>query len=351
VKRRLVMMVLWLIVFDQFVPPLLNVLERRHYEGTTVFRFENSDLFALGPFVQYLREHPRHERRRVVFLGNSMVFGYFLNPPDAIPAQYQRLQPAVRVYNAAINGQEIGTGYLVAKDVLDSVDVLYIQAVGARANEMLPSLIPVDGADLRRFHLTPPDPAEGRLQAWLGRVWKLYRYNYRLQAALFGTSTRVFVYMHKRDLARAFRVPLLQPASFAPMHGQVSLRAPRRAGAVAPGIKADLAQLARSRGKRVVFLEFEWGTPVADEGEIAAFNAAYAPFAETVIVHVPPEVTFDGMHPTPAAVAQIAEVLIKHELVTPSSRRLVGRRPGALGRRDAAGPAGVDAGVPTEAQR
>ncbi|HKS22901.1 MAG TPA: hypothetical protein VJZ76_08910 [Thermoanaerobaculia bacterium] len=312
-KRRLVMMVLWLIVFDQFVPPLLEVLERRHYEGTTVFRFENSDLFALGPLVDYLREHPRHERRRIVFFGNSMIFGYFLKPEDAIPAQYQRLQPGARVYNAAINGQEVGTGYLVGKDILDSVDVLYIQAAGVRANEMLPSLIPVDDGDLRRFKLAPPDRVETRLQSWLGRVWKLYRYNYRLQAALFGTSTRVFVYMHKRDLARLFRVPLLQPTSFAPVHGQVSLRAPRKAGAVAPSIKSDLAQLARARGKRVVFIEFEWGTPVQDEAEVAAFNAAYAPFAETVIVHVPPEVTFDGMHATPAASAQIAEVLIRHE--------------------------------------
>lgn len=312
-KRRLVMMVLWLVVFDQFVPPLLECLERRHYEGTTVFRFENSDLFALGPLVEYLREHPRHERRRVVFFGNSMIFGYFLKPEDAIPAQYQRLQPGTRVYNAAINGQEVGTGYLVGKDILDSVDVLYIQSAGVRANEMLPSLIPVDDADLRRFNLAPPDRIETRLQSWLGRVWKLYRYNYRLQAALFGTSTRVFVYMHKRDLARLFRVPLLQPTSFAPVHGQVSLRAPRKAGAVAPSIKSDLAQLAHARGKRVVFIEFEWGTRVQDEAEVAAFNAAYAPLAETVIVHVPPEVTFDGMHATPAASAQIAEVLIRHE--------------------------------------
>jgi lysophospholipase L1-like esterase len=307
------MMVLWLIVFDQFVPPLLELLERRHYEGTTVFRFENSDLFALGPLVAYLREHPRRERRRVVFFGNSMIFGYFLKPEEAIPAQFQRLQPGARVYNAAINGQEIGTGYLVAKDILDSVDVLYIQAVGARANEMLPSLIPVDDADVRRFGLKPPDRVEARLQSWLGRAWKLYRDNDRLQAALFGTSTRIFVYAHKRDLARAFGVPLLQPVSFAAVHGQVTLRAPRRAGPVAPGIKPDFAQLARARGKRVVFLEFEWGKPVPDEAEIAAFNAAYAPFAETVIVHVPPEVTFDGMHPSPPAAAQIAAALSAHE--------------------------------------
>jgi hypothetical protein len=51
----------------------------------------------------------------------------------------------------------------------------------------------------------------------------------------------------------------------------------------------------------------------ADDAEVGAFNAAYAPFAETVIVTVPPNVTFDGQHPVPAAAAQIAEALARHE--------------------------------------
>jgi len=309
-------MVVWLIVIDRGVPPLLEHLEQRHYEGTAAFRFENSDLFALGPLVQYLRDHPQHPRRRVVFFGNSMLFGYLLNAGDAIPAQFQTLQPDARVYNAAVNGQEIGTSYLVGKDILDSVDVLYVQAVGASANPMLPSLIPVDDDDLRRFHLMPPDPIEQRLQSWLGRVWHLYALNYRMQAALFGTSTRVFIYAHKADLARALHaMPPRQP--WKPIHEAVSLRAPRAAGVVrnateAERIRNDFAALARSHRKRVVFIEFEWTNNV-DDGEVAAFNAAYAPFAETVIVHVPPEVTFDGQHPVPASAAQIAEVLARHE--------------------------------------
>jgi len=309
-------MVVWLIVIDRGVPPLLEHLEKKHYEGTAAFRFENSDLFALGPLVQYLRDHPQHPRRRVVFFGNSMLFGYLLNAGDAIPAQFQTLQPDARVYNAAVNGQEIGTSYLVGKDILDSVDVLYVQAVGASANPMLPSLIPVDDDDLRRFHLMPPDPIEQRLQSWLGRVWHLYALNYRMQAALFGTSTRVFIYAHKADLARALHaMPPRQP--WKPIHEAVSLRAPRAAGVVrnateAERIRNDFAALARSHRKRVVFIEFEWTNNV-DDGEVAAFNAAYAPFAETVIVHVPPEVTFDGQHPVPASAAQIAEVLARHE--------------------------------------
>jgi len=316
VKRRLVLILFWLIAIDQAVPFLLERLERRHYEGTSAFRFENSDLFALGPLVQYLRDHPQHAHRRVVFFGNSMLFGYFLKPEEAVPAQLQKLQPDARVYNAAVNGQELGTSYLVAKDIIDSVDVLYVQIVGAHANPLLPSLIPVEDSDLRRFDLDAPKRVETRMESWLGRVWHLYADNYRLQAALFGTSTRVFVYMHKKDPLNALR--LAHPREAWPaIQGEVSLRAPRKPGRVSDWneqlrIKNDLAALARAHHKRVVFLEFEW-TNNATDGEDAAFNAAYAPYAETIIVHVPPALTFDGQHLVPASSAAVAAALAKHE--------------------------------------
>ena len=319
-KRRLVLVLFWLIAIDQAVPLLLEHLERRHYEGTRTFRFENSDLFALGPLVQYLRDHPQHAHRRVVFFGDSMIFGYFLKPDEAVPAQFQKLQPDARVYNAAVNGQEIGTSYLVAKDIIDSVDVLYVEVVGGRANPLLPSLIPVDGSDLRRFHLEEPNRVETRLESWLGRVWHLYADNYRLQAALFGTSTRVFVYMHKKDALNALRgfvANASSPEVWPAIQGQISVRAPRKPGQVLDRneqqrIKNDLAMLARAHHKRVVFVEFEW-TNNATDGEDAAFNAAYAPYAETVIVHVPPSVTFDGQHLVPVSSAAVAAALAAHE--------------------------------------
>jgi hypothetical protein len=319
VKRRLLFVLLWLLLLDRAVPPLLERAERRHYESGTVFRFENSDLFALGPFVDYLRDHPQHGRRRVVFFGNSMLFGYFLSPAQAIPAQYQRFDPEARVYNAAINGQELGTGYLVGKDILGDVDVLYVQVIGAKANPLLPSLIPIDDADLRRFQLTPPNRVEQRLQSALGRVWNLYRLNYRMQAALFGTSTRVHLYMYKRDLAHLFRVPLLRPDAVAEGGAAgVSVRAPRIAGPVASGsetqrLMIDLAKLARARGKRVVFIAFEWDNSPLGDAEAGAFNASFAPWAETVIVHLPAAVTIDGEHANPAASARVAELLAQHE--------------------------------------
>jgi hypothetical protein len=321
-KRRLLLLLLWLLLFDRAVPPLLDVAERRHYEGSAPFRFENSDLFALGPLVSYLREHPRHERRRIVFLGNSMLFGYFLTASEAVPAQFEKLQPGTRVYNAAFNGDEIGSSYLIAKDVIDSVDELYVQASGEEANPMLPSLIPVSNADLRRFGLAAPSRAEARLQAWLGRVWQLYRLNDRMQTALFGTSTRLYLYLHKRDIALALLAPVYHPPVVPPVprpaRGVVSLRAPRVPGVVLAATKTqqirnDLARLAQSRRKRIVFVEFEHGDVRANDADVATFNAAFAPYAECVVITIPPEATFDGMHVYAPGAAQVAEVLARHE--------------------------------------
>ena len=78
-------------------------------------------------------------------------------------------------------------------------------------------------------------------------------------------------------------------------------------------IMIDLATLARGRGKRVVFIEFEWDGGAADDAGVGAFNAAFAPSAEIAIVHLPKSITIDGEHPVPAAAAQIAEALANHE--------------------------------------
>src|SRR5439155_23929104 len=123
---------------------------------------------------------------RAVFLGNSVVWGYRLRPNDSLPVQFQQLEPSVRVLNFAVNGFGIGSGYLMLKDVIDSIDMAYIQADGTAVNTGLPRLIPVSDDDVRRFGLEPPD----RSEQWLERrldAWHLYGSSYRLQAAWFGT--------------------------------------------------------------------------------------------------------------------------------------------------------------------
>lgn len=356
-KRRLIFLVLWLIVFDLLVPPAVRWLEHRRYEIGEPFRFENSDLFGLGPLVSYLREHPRGERRRVVFLGNSMMFGYFLRAAEAVPAQYEQQRPGTRAFNMAINGQELGTAYLVAKDVFDSVDVIFAQVIGDKANPMLPQLIPVDPADARAFELQIPDSFEDRLKRRVGSVWRLYGANERLQAALFGTSTRQYLYLHKRDIAYALLRPIYHPvprdAAWPKPDALPSIVAPRAAGPIDRGnlaradrIMFDLAELARAHKKRVVFLHFEYqGRAPGDD--LAHFNAAYAPWAERVVVMVPPSLTFDAQHLTAPGCRLVAEVIARHE--EQAEKELPRRRDAAGSAAETAalqGPAGWPGGVP-----
>lgn len=326
--RRLVFAVLWLAVIDQFVPGLLRRVERERYEGGRVFRFENSDLFPLGPLVSYLREHPRSDRRRVVFFGNSIMFGYGLAAAEAIPARFQAEQPGIRVFNAAFNGAELDSSYLIARAIVESVDGFFVLvAPRGHANPMLPSLIPVEQGDLRDFALHPPEPIERRLQSLAG-VWKLYASRYRLQAALLSTSTRQYVYLHKRDIARRLLAPFSPPAPappspWPPSDGQVDLRAPRSAAEPNEGSRREFRQrhqllckfgdLARSHRKRAVFVQVEGVNFELTDTEVADFNAMFAPFAEVVILAVPPSLKYDTLHVTPQGARAAAAALSRHE--------------------------------------
>ena len=306
--RRLLFAVLWLALIDVFVPPILRRAEERRYESGAVYRFENSDLFALGPMVRYLREHPRGAKHRALFLGNSVVFGYGVEAPQALPAQFERLAGDTRVFNAAVNGAENGDSYLVGKAVIDSVDTLYVQVVRHdAARPILGMLIPADDADTRRFLLRRPDRIEATLRSLLGRVWRLYAFNDRLQAAFFGTSTRQYVYLHKRELLLAIigRTPRIPPET---PHGTIAVSlSARRDGSVLPRALLDLADVAKSHRKRLVILDFQRRTAAA------AFNAAYAPYAEIVTIDVPPALLYDNMHLTAAGAEAVAAALGAHE--------------------------------------
>jgi lysophospholipase L1-like esterase len=309
-KRRLVLVVLWLVVFDLFVPAVLQRAEHARYESGPAFRFDNSDLFALGPMVRYLREHPRGERRRVLFLGNSVIFGYGIDARDAVPARFEKRIGNARVFNAAINGQELGDIDLISKAVIDSVDTLYVQLIASEgARPILGKLIPVDDEDAARFHLDRMNRIEATLQSLLGRVWRLYRDNDRLQAAFFGTSTRQYLYLHKRELLFGRRA---QPET--PIHPQppVPLFAPRAAtGARSqlPRTVLDLGALAVSHHKRIVIIDTQYPLDAA----VADFNAAYAPYAEIVILAVPPALEYDRLHFTLDGADAVAAALVAHE--------------------------------------
>ena len=308
--RRLIVAVLCLAAVDPFVPGALARAERHRYEETRAFRLANSDLFGLGPLVAYLREHPRGDRPRALFLGNSVMFGYQLNAAEAVPARFGERHLGIQVFNGAVNGFDLGSNYLVAKAAIDAVDAFYVMTGTATVNPLLASLIPIDPADAEALHLPRPDPIERRLQSIAG-LWQLYASTYRLQAAWFGTSTRESLHLLTRPaITRTFTSA--DPSA-------VGRSAWRGAAPPSDERRAELrqrdetmwafAELAASRRKRVVFIHIGAPTGAMGETELAAFNAVFAPYAEVVGVTIPPALLFDGRHLTPAGAIRVAEAL------------------------------------------
>ena len=163
-------------VIDRFEPALLRAVEETRYERREPdFRFENSDLFGLGPLITDLREHPRGELRRVLFFGNSITYGYLLNAADAVPAHYQRLDTTAKVFNVGINGFDTGSSFLIAKAAVDSVDLVYsfVRATPAPtrfSRRSFPSRTEI----CLQFHFSAPNQTE-RILSRAANHWRLYR--------------------------------------------------------------------------------------------------------------------------------------------------------------------------------
>ena len=324
--RRLVLVVVWLAIFDQFVPAFLRSVEHDLYEGNEVFRFENADWFGVGPLVSYLREHPERARPRVAFFGNSVIFGFLLKASETLPARFQELAPGVRVFNAAVNGFQLGSAYLITKATIDSIDRVYVQLVGAGADPILPSLIPVDNEDIRAFQLDRPSRLENRLQELAG-FWRLYGASYRIQAATLRASARQYVYLHKGEFVRGliFRMAPLAQSPPEPVDASVEIIAPR--APVPPGEprRAELRQrypvlwqmeeLIRSHRKRAVFLLMGEAQYLdLSREDVADLNAAFAPFGEIVRLRFSAaNMTYDGLHLTIGGAQRVAEALVRYE--------------------------------------
>lgn len=310
--RRLILAVVCLLVFDQFVPAILRRAEDRRYEDARAFRFASSDLFGLGPLVAYLREHPRGVRPRAVFLGNSVMYGFELDAADTVPGQFQRLHPEMQVFNAAVNGFDLGSNYLAAKALVDSVDRFYVMRGTAAVNPRLASLIPVDGADAVAFHLETPNPIETRLQAMAGR-WQLYASSYRLQAALFGTSTREYIHRRSRAVARRQfppEDPSLPPVTIMTWASGTPPDEARRADLRRrDDVLWRFAELVSACRKRADVLFIGTPTGALGEPELADFNAAFSPFVRIVGITIPPALLYDGRHLTPLGARRVASAL------------------------------------------
>lgn len=314
--RRLLLAVGFLAIVDPFVVPTVRGLEHSRYESDRLFRFENSDLFGVGPVVAYLREHQRGQRPRVVFFGNSIVWGYWLQPGQTVAAQFQQMVPRSKVFNFGVNGFGSRSAYLITKVIIDSIDVVYLFHVDGPPHPTLARLIPVSPGDARRFGLTSMNPLEQSLEELLG-VWKLYRYSYRLQAALFGTSTRVYLYLNKRQILEGDWKGLLEqptldgPVEPGPISGrekqhevQIDSRVSRdrpsedrvRALAAKYPFLWEYARMIQAHGKVGVIVEIAGYVGAVEDLDRADVNAHFYPHVLFAKLHIPRELQTDGMH-------------------------------------------------------
>ena len=320
--RRLIAALVTLAIVDLFVPGWLAKAERLRYDGADVFRFEYSDLFGIGPAVDYLREHPNGARPRAVFLGNSVVWGYRLRVEDSLPVQFQRLEPSMHVLNFAVNGFGVGSAMLMAKDIVDAIDILYVHAEGGAVNPELARLIPVSDDDVARFQLLPPDRTERRFEDALG-FWRLYRLSYRLQAALFGTSTRNYAYTHKSALvggagsgqpvSLAPDRPISTPGALVTTMLVVSAAEPdgerlRAIEAAEPALW-ECARFVQAHGKRAVF--WSVASPASPDRKTtwADLNRVFQGSSVFVELAVPPEMMIDERHFSASGSAAVARAL------------------------------------------
>jgi hypothetical protein len=308
--RRLLVALIALAAVDPFVPVIRDRLEAARYEHTgTPMRFENSDLFGIGPLVQYLREHPQGARPRTVFVGNSVLFGYGLDVHDTVPAVYERLSPGEKVFNVSINALETASAYLITKAVVDSVDRVFMLTSAGVPNDQFVGLVPIADEDLQRFKL--PFAATSPLSA-AATQWRLYRDTYRIQAGLFGTSTRQYVYLHKGEIARGIAGALTgrqRASTFTPAERESDLPPVTASIPVSSASEAaianlerevpllvDLARLFRERRKHLMLIQIRDYLHYLTEESAASFNAAFAPHAVLVIVDRPASARLDTTH-------------------------------------------------------
>lgn len=313
---------------DQAVLPIVRRAEARRYESAVHVRFENSDLFLLGPLTEYLREHPVGRKPRVAFFGSSVVWGYQVEAHEAIPSAFQRLAPQVRVINFGVNGFRNGEAYLISKAVIDAVEVCYLfrSDDDGPVNPLLPQLIDVSLEDAARFGLTRPSPFQERSDRLASR-WRLARYSYRLQAAWFGTSTRQFLYLQVGRVAKRLLGPPPMTAADPPTASPelVGLEAPSGNRDVSDQETArlssrypllwDYAQLLASHRKRGVIIDFSDLDASAQmtEGDRRLFNTVFHPYVVAAKLIVPPSWRLhDRRHLTPAGSRGVAEVLYRH---------------------------------------
>jgi len=314
---------------DQAVLPLLQNSEARRYESVDPMRFGNSDLFLIGPMTEYLREYPVGPKPRTIFLGDSIVWGYLLEAGETIPANFQHLNPDVKVLNLGSNGFDAVSAYLVTQALMDSTDTFYYvyeqDDLDRRPHPMLARLIPMSSADASRFELELPPPWTSAFNR-AARSWKLARYSYRLQGALFGNSGRQYLYSKGKQLGAFLRGSSGQEGAVEGS-GRTALRvqwsSPSTGSSLSEGEAGDLARrhpmlweyasLLAGRQKRGVIIEFAHHKKILGDSERRQFNAHFRPFVRFAKLTVPGAYLMaDEAHLTAEGTRAVASALSEH---------------------------------------
>jgi len=259
-----------------------------------------------------------------VFFGDSVVWGYRLRTEDSLPEQFARRRSDVRVFNFAVNGFGSGSAFLMLKAIVDSIDTVYLEIGGEAVNSGLARLIPVSDADITRFGLERPDRAEQRLEEFAG-FWRLYRDSYRLQAALFGTSTRNYLYSNKaamlwwrgapaRDMTGSAGLAPIRPSSSQLAVAHPVAETPPTAERTAEVARAEpwlweYASFIRASGKRAVFYMILPPREADNRRDWADLNRIFRGSVVFVRVGVPDDMRIDSVHLSAAGSAAVAALL------------------------------------------
>lgn len=353
--RRLFFVFFFLMILDPFIPSIVKSLEKKSYDTQHVTRFEESDLFSLGPTTEFLKDNPVADRKRFVFMGHSMTWGYWIDRESALPNRFQALVPQAYVYNLAFNGHRVADSYLIAKQIIGSVDSIFllnpaeeklclVEKDGkkhyfgedtcrkdfpnvpidkSQAKKNIYKALPVTDEEAVRFNISYGDIKVERDLKEILRFWNLYKYSYRLQAGIWNTSTVLYFYTHKRDIIRSVRnfifrrqdaaapeaaphrdaaplnslnASLVYNRSPSPMCEKLRKAALVRFNRDSP-LLTDLALLAYKSRKNLFLFDLEDTRLIFSEQDRSLFNCIFFPYVFLIKTPVPkPEFTVDGRH-------------------------------------------------------
>ncbi|MDD5431429.1 MAG: hypothetical protein PHO70_00355 [Candidatus Omnitrophica bacterium] len=202
--RRIIFTILILAVIDIYVLTFVKKIENRYETSGTMFRFENNDFFGIAPLVDYLKENKIGKKSRIVFFGNSVMFGYQLGANDTIAAKFENIAGSnYKCFNLGINGLGEENAYIILKNLIDSVDLVIVlhSPSGKVPIQGLYQHLDIDDEDAAFFKINNKESIiNKRLSYYVGKIWKLSKYSHRIQNGLFQTSTKNYLYLHKADL-------------------------------------------------------------------------------------------------------------------------------------------------------